>query len=130
MPYNPYSYMNFGQPVTTPVQPVTQPQPQPMIWVSGEVGAKSYLVSPGTTVVLWDNESQTIYLKSADATGMPSMRVLDYTIRDAVQPQTQVGSPTYATQADLKSIENRLKILEQKAGAVNEPVVSAAQQTV
>lgn len=53
-----------------------------MIWVQGESGAKSYLVAPNTTVVLFDSESQTIYLKSADSTGLPSMRVLDYTIRD------------------------------------------------
>ena len=46
-----------------------------LIWVNGEVGAKSYLVAPNTTVVLWDSESQTIYLKSADAAGMPSIKV-------------------------------------------------------
>lgn len=55
----------------------------------GEAGAKSYLVAPNNTVQLWDSESQTIYLKSADVSGMPSMRVLDYTIRDATPPATQ-----------------------------------------
>lgn len=39
------------------------------------------MVAPNNTVQLWDSESQTIYLKSADASGMPSMRILDYTIR-------------------------------------------------
>lgn len=52
-----------------------------IIWVQGEAGAKSYMVAPNNTVQLWDSESQTIYLKSADASGMPSMRILDYTIR-------------------------------------------------
>lgn len=52
-----------------------------IIWVCGEAGAKSYLVAPNTTVQLWDSESQTIYLKSADASGMPSIKTLDYTIR-------------------------------------------------
>lgn len=52
-----------------------------IIWVSGEAGAKSYLVAPNTTVQLWDSESQTIYLKSADASGMPSMKIIDYTVR-------------------------------------------------
>ena len=52
-----------------------------IIWVSGEAGAKAYMVAPNNTVQLWDSESQTIYLKSADASGMPSMRILDYTIR-------------------------------------------------
>lgn len=67
------------------------PQPQPqyphiasngIIWVQGEAGAKSYLVAPNNTVQLWDSENNVIYLKSADASGMPSMRILDYTIRE------------------------------------------------
>lgn len=53
-----------------------------MIWVSGEAGAKAYLVAPNTTVQLWDSEAQHIYLKSADASGMPTIKTLDYTIRD------------------------------------------------
>lgn len=54
-----------------------------IIWVQGEAGAKAYPVAPNTTVQLWDSENQVIYLKSADASGMPSMKTLDYTIRDA-----------------------------------------------
>lgn len=56
---NPYQY-SFGvpgqmnqfqqQPVQMPAQPVQQPQQNNngILWVSGEVGAKSYLVAPGT----------------------------------------------------------------------------------
>ena len=60
-----------------------QPQGQQggVIWVQGEAGAKSYLVAPGSTVQLWDSEEKIIYLKSADASGMLSMKILDYTIR-------------------------------------------------
>lgn len=61
-----------------------QPQLAPnsnLIWVQGEAGAKSYLVAPNTTVQLWDSENQVIYLKSADASGMPSIKTLEYTVR-------------------------------------------------
>lgn len=70
----------------------SQPAPQDnggIIWVQGEAGAKAYLVAPGSTVQLWDSENQVIYLKSADMSGMPSMRILEYTERTAVQPQRQ-----------------------------------------
>ena len=68
-------------------QPVQQPQQSNgIIWVQGEAGAKSYLVAPNTTVQLWDSESQVIYLKSADASGMPSMKIIDYTIRGSELP--------------------------------------------
>ena len=85
MAYNngvPINYPMYYNPVQQ--QPVQQ-QPQPqngIIWVQGEAGAKSYLVAPNTTVQLWDSESQSIYLKSADASGMPTMKILDYTIRE------------------------------------------------
>ena len=69
--------------------PMQQPQfnnynnnPSNLTWVTGEAGAKSYLIAPNSTATLWDSEAQTIYLKSADASGMPSMKILDYTIRD------------------------------------------------
>lgn len=75
---------------------VSQPIPQqnnPMIWVQGETGAKSYLLAPNTTLPLWDSENQIVYLKSTDASGMPSMKILDYTIRDTSNNQTQNQAP-------------------------------------
>lgn len=62
-------------------QPQYQPQRPPqngMVWVQGEAGAKSYLIAAGNTVPLWDSENQTIYIKTVDASGVPSMRILDY----------------------------------------------------
>lgn len=90
MAYNtifPVNYMGNYQQMPYIQQPVQQNQNQNLnnsnlIWVQGEAGAKSYLVAPNTTVQLWDSESQSIYLKSADASGMPTMKILDYTIRE------------------------------------------------
>lgn len=61
-----------------------------MIWVQGESGAKAYLIAPGSTVTLWDSENPTIYIKSADASGMPSMRILDFTERTHNAPKQSV----------------------------------------
>lgn len=51
---------------------------QGLLWVQGEAGAKSYLVAPNTTVLLMDSDESVFYLKSADSTGMPSLRVFAY----------------------------------------------------
>jgi hypothetical protein len=60
----------------------TQPQMSSnRIWAQGEAGAKAYLVAPNTSVDIWDSEAHTIYVKSADRNGMPSMQIIDYTIR-------------------------------------------------
>lgn len=91
MAYNNAFPMTYQNPYYQQQQPMYQQQTQTqqnnsIIWVQGEAGAKSYLVAPNTTVQLWDSESQTIYLKSADASGMPSIKTLDYTIRAENQP--------------------------------------------
>lgn len=49
-----------------------------LIWVQGEAGAKSYLVAPGSTVLLMDSESSTFYLKSTDSSGVPKLRFFEY----------------------------------------------------
>ena len=73
------------------IQPQIQPKPiaSDMIWVQGEAGAKAYLVAPNNTVTLWDTESDTIYIKSADGSGVPSMKILDFRQRDA-QPSNSL----------------------------------------
>ena len=77
-----------------------------LIWVQGEQAAKSYLVAPGCTVQLWDSEEKVIYLKSADASGMPSMKILDYTIRGDSQA---VPAQEYATKDELRALEDKIR---------------------
>lgn len=51
-------------------------------WVSGESGAKSWMVGRNETVMLMDSENPVFYLKSSDASGMPlPLRIFDYTER-------------------------------------------------
>lgn len=121
MAYNPFpiGYQPYYQANYQPVQNQPQNQNTGIIWVQGEAGAKSYLIAPNTTVQLWDSESQTIFLKSADASGMPSMKVLDYTIREVNQPTMAQNSTQsadiYTTKEEFKafqeSLEKRLKAL-------------------
>lgn len=91
-------------------QPQNQNQNN-MIWVQGEAGAKSYLVAPNTTVQLWDSEAPIIYLKSADASGMPNMKILDYKIRESAQNQNKIVEEPkidYVTHEELKAFEDKL----------------------
>lgn len=95
-----------------PYYPQIQQQQNSIIWVQGEAGAKSYLVAPNTSIALWDSETQTVYLKSADASGMPSMKILDYTIRDSEKPA--VEQINYATKEDLDSLKKELNDLRSR----------------
>ena len=109
------------QPVYQPVQPVQQTQQNGIIWVSGEAGAKAYMVAPNNTVQLWDSESQTIYLKSADASGMPSFKVLDYTIRETAKNVANAAPvisddklSTFATKDEIKAISDKITALRKR----------------
>ena len=98
------------QPTTLPTTPTQTPQmSNDMIWVQGLAGAKAYLVAPNTTVTLWDSESETIYLKSCDSNGMPSMRILD--IKERTETPSKMPSvefeqsnKEFALADDLKGI--------------------------
>ena len=135
MAYNnffPTSYQNpYYQQLIPAPQPMQNQQMQNnIIWVSGIAGSKSYMVAPNTTVQLWDSEAQVIYLKSADASGMPSMKIIDYTIRDTNTPATPINTnnanPTnaeYVTKNEFDLFKSEVnKIL---GGMNNEPTVSA-----
>lgn len=106
---------------------IQQPQYQPqqgngsLIWVQGEAAAKSYLVAPNTSIALWDSERQSVYIKSADASGMPTMKTLDYTIRDGQQatPQTP-GAVSYATKEDLSAVYAQIESIRSKVDGMTE----------
>lgn len=115
---------------TNPYLPQYQQQQQQntgLIWVQGEAGAKSYLVAPNTTVQLWDSEAQTVYLKSADASGMPTLKILDYTIREAAAPAPAVqdAHSQYITREEFETLQGQIKGLKKqieklKGDAANE----------
>ena len=118
MAYNNGFPINYGyqMPMTQQMvqQPIQQPVPQQntsMVWVQGEAGAKSYLLTPNYTLPLWDSEAQVIYLKSTDASGMPSMKILDYTIRDANNaPKTPLNDKEieYVTKDELTAFKEEI----------------------
>lgn len=93
--YAPYQYPNFyaqndvykpqtQQPIQNNAQPQQMQQTanfQPkndMLWVLNKNEADSYPVAPNCSVVLWDKNAPTIYVKSMSANGVPSMRTLDF----------------------------------------------------
>ena len=113
--------MAFQYPYQNQYYPAYQQNYQPqsnqqngLIWVQGEAGAKSFLVAPNTTVQLWDSEKQRIYLKSADASGMPSMKVLDYTIAESsgnAQGSVSVASVAQeqrVTREDIEALQSQI----------------------
>ena len=91
---NPMGQFNqqFQQPMVQPMQntqiPMQGQQTNDFLWVLNENEATSYPVAPNNTVTLWDKNLPTIYIKSVNAQGVPSMRILDFTERSATAHKT------------------------------------------
>ena len=104
-----------------PQQPMQQQSSQ-IIWVSGEAGAKSYLVAPGNTVMLLDAENSVFYLKSADASGMPlPLRIFDYKER-ATTAQQAFGGVVTSESVNLDDFVTRKEFDELKDSIASQPI--------
>lgn len=106
MAYTPYGYQNPYYPPAMPdnlmqyrqaqmmqPQPVQQAQNQVVQggvqWVSGEQEARNWMIAPNSAVALWDSTAQTVYLKQADASGKPTLKIYDLVERT----QAPVSAP-------------------------------------
>lgn len=117
MAYYPYNYNMYP----SPVQPASVQQQTGINWVQGLAGAKGFLVAPGQTAFLMDSEGQTFYMKSADQSGMPTLRIFDFQERTQQAP---VASQSNGVYEDLvKRVAALEAALMSKKEATNEPTV-------
>ena len=122
MAYNSYFPAGY-QPIYPQSYPQNYPQAAPpqqsgVIWVQGIEGAKAHPVSAGQSALLMDSEGDCFYLKTADQSGMPTMRVFDYKERLNTPPEpknadlsdfiTKEELSHYVTKEDLKSTISEL----------------------
>ena len=111
-PYYPYSPNFFQSPAPDQLAQLRQnyqPASPSIVWVQNEAEASSYLVAPNSAVTLWDSNAPVIYLKQADASGRPTMKVYDLVeSKHTVQSAPQVE---YAPLSRLEELEARLDAL-------------------
>lgn len=139
-PSIPHQDMQNAQqmPVQQPVQQMPMQTPTPfmqtqptndMIWVLGQTEAESYLVAPNNSVVLWDKSNPTIYVKSVNMQGVPSIRILDFTERNVDAPksaQNEVAThkctcgDKFATKEQINDLKGKIEALENKYEAMAE----------
>ena len=93
-----------------------QTQSSGLTWVTGLEAAKSWYVAPNTTIALWDSESQKIYIKSADASGMPSIKTLEYALQATEKPVERIEEvkADYLTHDDLKAVYEQISELREE----------------
>lgn len=127
--FQPYPYqdqlnqLRTANPMQMPMQgfqPMqARPDPGGLNWVQGEAGAKSWFVTPGSTVLLMDSEAQRFYLKSADMNGLPAMRTFEYNEVGAPKPQEAPQAVNFVTAEEFNGFkEDVLRKLEDLSAPV------------
>lgn len=128
--YNPYAMQNNGavpdmlsqaklqySPFQSPLQPPKSSSD--MIFVLNENEAGAFPVAPNNSVVLWDKNQKTFYIKTANAQGIPSMQIYDFTERTET-PQNAPNKTLddlgdkFVTLEQFEALQGKLKELESK----------------
>lgn len=96
------------------MQPLSQPTQNPIAqggvqWVSGEQEARSWMIAPNAAVALWDSTAPTVYLKQADASGKPTLKIYDLVERmpAAKVPEKDI-SEEYVTRREFDELVSKL----------------------
>jgi len=100
-------------------------------WVQGVAGAKGYMIAPNSSVLLMDSEETKFYIKSADASGMPNLRIFEYTEISPVKadiPTEKAEVENYCTKEEMDEIRAQiadiLARLEEKKPATRKKEVA------
>lgn len=101
--YYPSYYMPAYQ------QPV-QPQ-QGVVWVSSDAEAMNHIVMANSCVTLRSTDGKTVYFKSADASGKPSIEIYSLQPRQTVEE----AKPDYVTRQEVIDLINQLKSAKKEA---------------
>jgi hypothetical protein len=111
----------FAQPFQQPpMQPTQMSVPNnDMIFVLGQNEAESYPVAPNATVTMWDKNQKTFYIKTANAQGIPSMQIYDFTERPQNSPQTPTEhvckcGDNFVTKEEFKTLQGKYDDLTTK----------------
>lgn len=110
-------YQPFQQPAQQVMPQMQPPQQQQMvgqsiIWVQNEQEAYNYLVAPNSAAALWDSNSPVVYLKQADASGKPTMKIYDLVERTTQRPQAAAQpAAEYVTRQEFAALQARIDAL-------------------
>ena len=108
MAYNPFYYQPFS--------PYNQQPSNSITWVQGIEGAKAYPVGAGNSVLLMDSDNQYMYIKSADNSGMPSLKIYEYkeVVNVKAKPEAPQHMEDYVTRAEFEEALAKLKPKKKK----------------
>ena len=87
-----------------------QNQNNNIIFVQGEVGAKSFQLQPNQSVMLLDNDDSKFYIKTTDSTGMSTLKAYRFEeIKE--EPKVSDENNKYVTKEEFNSFKSSIDSL-------------------
>lgn len=132
-------YQNLYQPQYPQIQQIQQTTQQPvqsgMLWVSNEQEAYAYPVAPNNAVALWDSSRQTVYVKQADASGKPTIKIYDLAERalnapECVDKTGEAKNIEYATKSDLEAFSRDYEAVKSEIKSIKREIAKNRRKEV
>lgn len=98
---NPY----YNQPMNNQ-QIFPQEQTQNLIRVNGMDGAKTYQMTPNSTVALFDSNEDIMYIKTTDGAGFPSIRTFNFV--EITQNEKSTTNQDYISRQEFEEFKKEL----------------------
>lgn len=99
-----------------------------MVWVGNEQEALNYPVAPNNAVPLWDSNNPVVYLKQADASGRPTIKIYDLRERTRMPEKSVSEEPsintTYAEKSEITTINGEIEGLKTEFKALRKELNS------
>lgn len=128
MAYNPSLYNPYGQqqpyswyqplPTMTATQTAAQPV-NGLVSVTGIEGAKAYQLPPNSSMPLFDQNNDILYLKTTDSAGYPTIKSFSF---KAIEQADQKPQPVdYVPRSEFDALAHDVKVLVGKVESISEP---------
>lgn len=132
--YAPYQSAQMQMPQMQMPQPMPQQPSSTINWVQGEIGARAYPVGAGNSVLLMDSEGQNFYIKSADNTGMPTMKkyayseVVEEPLRLESKDNRDYDTAKLASREEVKQLQEEIRQLKNQIATMEIDARNQQQQ--
>jgi hypothetical protein len=106
MMYQPYN--QYYQPINPYINPTVQSTTQTSLTrVTGIDGAKAYQMPANSTVALFDNNDDLMYIKTTDGAGFPTIRCFEFKERVAETAQN-VSNTEFVSKAEFEQFKKEV----------------------
>lgn len=118
-PYVPQYVPQYQQPQYQPQQNQQTPvmAQYGIVWVNSAKDAEQYPIAPNNAVALWETSGNRIYVKSADATGKPTIKTYDL-VEHASEEVDGAQEIPYAKKDDLAAVVSAVKDLSSVVSSI------------